>query len=115
MLTVSTLGMTFYGLYAAGAGFVDLVGPRRLELWANLGGMVFGVLLLLGAAFVRVLMPGGLALAIGALLGLQALAIHDAAHLYGGVEPAPQIARGAFAAVLVLLAHVGARHEIRRG
>ena len=52
---------------------------------------MFGGLLALAAAFVRVRLPGGLAFAIGAMLGLQALAVHDAAHLGGGIEP--QLAR----------------------
>ena len=60
----------------------------RLELWAELGLIVFGALLPLAAAFVRVRLPGGLALAIGAMLGLQALAVHDAVRLGGGVTAA---------------------------
>jgi hypothetical protein len=109
MLTVAVLGMAAYGIYAVAAGLLDLFGPLRLEVWADLASMAFGALLVLASAFVRVLVPGGLELAIGALLALQALAIHNAAHLYGVVVPAPQIARGVFAAVLVVLAHTGSR------
>ena len=45
----------------------------------------------------------------GTVLGLQALAIHDAVHLTGQVALAPQIARGVFALALVLLAWQGSR------
>ena len=74
-----------------GRGRILLRGAR-LELWAELGLIVFGVLLVLAAAFVRVRLPGGLAFAIGAMLGLQALAVHDAVHLGTGVRP--QLASG---------------------
>jgi hypothetical protein len=85
-----------------GWAVVDLARGPHLELWAELGLMAFGALLALAAAFVRVRLPGGLAFAIGAMLGLQALAVHDAVHLGGGV--APQMVRGAIAIVLVALA-----------
>ena len=102
MLTAAALGMFGYGVYAIGWAAVDLIRGARLELWAELGMIAFGGLLALAAAFVRVRLPGGLAFAIGAMLGLQALAVHDAAHLGGGV--APQIARASIAIVLVALA-----------
>ncbi len=102
MLTAATLGMLVYGLYSMGWALLDLMRGARLELWAELGLMLFGLLLSLSAAFVRVRLPGGLAFAIGALLGLQALAVHDAVHLATGV--APQIVRGIVAVVLVLMA-----------
>ena len=85
-----------------GWAVADLIRGARLELWAELGLIVFGSLLVLAAAFVRVRLPGGLAFALGAMLGLQALAVHDAVHLGTGV--APQIARGAIVLVLVALA-----------
>lgn len=109
MLTASTIGIAAYGAYAAIAALVDLVGQSRLELWVDLLEVVFGALLVLAAAFVRVGIPGGLALAIGAMLGLQALALHDAAHMYGAVALAPQIARGIFAGTLALLGWWGGR------
>ena len=56
-------------------------------------------LLVLAAAFVRVRMPGGLAVAISAMLALQALAVHTAAHLESGLVP--QIGRGVLAFFLV--------------
>jgi hypothetical protein len=69
------------------------------------------LILLLAAAFVRVVIPGGLALAIGALLGLQALSIYSDFHIAGSVAPAPQLVRAGYALVLVGLAHFGARAE----
>jgi hypothetical protein len=107
MLTAATIGMAGYGVYEVMAGLLDLVTGHRLEIVADLASVVFGVLLVLAAAFVRVRIPGGLLFAVGALLGLQALAIHRAAHLTGVVTPAPQLARGAFAALLVALALAG--------
>ena len=109
MLTIASLGMVAYGVYSVGWALVDLVRGARLELWAELGLIAFGGLLTLAAAFVRVRLPGGLAFAIGAMLGLQALAVHDAVHLGGGI--APQIARGSIAIVLVAMALSG---SIRR-
>ena len=110
MLTIASLGMVAYGVYSAGWAVADLIRGARLELWAELGMMAFGALLTLAAAFVRVRLPGGLAFAIGAMLGLQALAVHDAAHLGGG--GGPQIARVAIALTLIGLAT--AANEQRR-
>ena len=107
MLTVAALGMFVYGVYSIAWAAADLIRGARLELWADLGLMAFGVLLVLAAAFVRVKLPGGLAFAIGAMLGLQALAVHDAVHLGGGV--APQLARASIAIVLVAIALSDAR------
>ena len=106
MLTAASLGMLVYGLYSIGWAAADLIRGARLELWAELGLVAFGALLVLAAAFVRVRLPGGLAFAIGAMLGLQALGVHDAAHLGSGV--APQIARACVAVVLVAMALSGA-------
>jgi hypothetical protein len=105
MLTAAALGMFAYGIYSAGWAVVDLARGARLELWAELGLIVFGALLVLAAAFVRVRLPGGLAFAGGAMLGLQALAVHDAVHLGTGV--APQIVAAIVALALVGLAYVG--------
>jgi hypothetical protein len=107
MLTAAALGMLSYGIYSAGWAAADLARGARLELWAELGLIVFGALLVLAAAFVRVRLPGGIAFAIGAMLGLQALAVHDAAHLGTGVVP--QITRGIVAVTLVGLAFLGNR------
>ena len=111
MLTASTIGIAAYGAYAAIAAVVDLVSQGRLEAWIDLLEIVFGALLVLSAAFVRVAIPGGLALAIGAMLGLQALALHDASHLYRAIALAPQVARGVFAGMLAFLGWLGGRHS----
>src|SRR5580765_5368814 len=105
MLTAAALGMFSYGMYSIGWAVVDLARGARLELWAELGLIVFGGLLMLAAAFVRVRLPGGVAFAIGAMLGLQALAVHDASHLGTGVTP--QIARAVVAIALAGLASAG--------
>lgn len=107
MLTLASLGLAGYGLYSIITGLADLVGPSALEAWANVGSIVLGIALVLAAAFVRVSMPGGLALALAGVLGLQSLALHNAAHLYGGVAPLPQIMRAVFAGLLILLAYLG--------
>ena len=102
MLTIASLGLFVYGLYSAGWAVADLIRGARLEFWAELGAMAFGALLMLAAAFVRVRLPGGLAFAIGAMLGLQALAVHAAVHLGGSI--APQVVRAAIALGLIGLA-----------
>lgn len=109
MLTAASLGMLVYGVWSAGRAVLDLVATRRFEIAADLAALVFGLLLLLAAPLVRVRMPGGLALAIGALLGLQALSLHEAAHRYGEIALVPQLTRGLFALTLVLLACVGGK------
>lgn len=109
MLTAATLAMAGYGGYSVVWGLVDLVFRSRLEALADLGLVAFGLLLLLAAAFVRVLIPGGLALAIGALLGLQALSIHNDLHVAGSLALMPQIVRGTVAVAMIALAMAGAR------
>lgn len=111
MLTIGALGMFAYGVYSVVWVAVDLIGGRRLELWAEGGVAAFGLLLTLSAAFVRVRLPGGLAFAMSALLGLQALAVHNAVHLEIGI-PA-QVARGLLAGALVALAYQGSRQPPR--
>jgi hypothetical protein len=115
MLTLATLGMVGYGIWTAAAAAADLVRGHALEIWASLATLALGGILVIAAALVRVRMPGGLALALGALLGLQALALHASGHASGTIEPAPQIARGVFATLLVLLAYLGDRREQSRG
>jgi hypothetical protein len=115
MLSASTLGMVGYGLYSVVAAVLDLVGAHRLEVLVDLATVFLGLLLLLAAAFVRVLIPGGLALAIAALLGLQALAVHNTPHLWGAFILGPQIVRGVIAAALVALAYVGGRRVGEHG
>ncbi len=112
MLTAAALGMVGYGLYSAGLGLSGLLGFGVLEVWANLGLIVLGLLLALSAAFVRVRLPGGLALALSAMLGLQGLALHNDLHFFGLTRPDMQALRGAFAAALCLLAYVGGRRAV---
>ena len=107
MLTLATLGMAVYGLYSIADGLIDLLGGASLEWWADLWLLVGGTMLLFGAAFVRVSMPGGLALAVGGLLALQSISLHNASHLYGHIVLLPQLARALFAGLLVMLAHLG--------
>jgi hypothetical protein len=115
VLTLATLGLAGYGVAAVGLAVADLLAGSSVELVANLAQIVLGLLLLLSAAFVRVRIPGGLALALSGLLGLQALALHAAAHRYGTVALAPQVALGLFALALVGLALWGSRREGRTG
>ena len=105
MLTAAALGMFSYGLYSVGWALVDLIRGARLEWWADAAIVLFGLLLAIGAAFVRVQLPGGLALAVGAMLGLQALDVHTSSHLRAGL--APQIVKGAIAAILAALGYAG--------
>jgi hypothetical protein len=113
VLTVATLGMFAYGTYSVAWAVSDLVQGGQLELWAELAVIGFGLLLILAAAFVRVRMPGGLAVAIGAMLGLQALAVHNASHLGTGIGL--QIARAVLAFFLVGSAVAGEGTMPRRG
>ncbi len=101
-----------YGLYAIGAGLMDLLGASRLEWQANTAMLVLGLMLVVAGLFVRVRMPGSLALALAALFGLQSLALHNAGHLYGQIAPEPQIARAVFAVTLIALAYFG---KVERG
>jgi hypothetical protein len=114
MLTAATLGFALYGIYSVVAASIDVLVRSRVEVVADLGEIAFGLLLMLSAAFVRVMMPGGLALAIGALLGLQALSIHTDVHLTGSVMIPFQIVRAGIAVVLVGLAYLGALAERER-
>ena len=109
MLTLATLGLAAYAIVAVGTATASLVTGGRLELWAELAQILCGLLLLLSAAFVRVRLPGGLAAAIGALLALQALAVHSAAHFRMGI--APQVVRALVAALLVILGYFGSRRD----
>lgn len=104
MLRAAALGMAIYGLYSIVVGAADVLG---LEWWANLWLVLAGALLLLAAIFVRASMPGSLALAIGGLLGLQSISLHNDPHAYGQLLVIPQAARTLLAGVLVLLAYLG--------
>jgi hypothetical protein len=109
LLSAACLGMAGYAAYSIGEGLFDLFVGHHLEILANLGLVALGLVLLLGAALVRVLVPGGLALALGAMLGLQALALHNDAHWYGGIVLVRQLARGLVAGGLALAAFVGGK------
>ncbi|MGE3955828.1 MAG: hypothetical protein AB7H96_03850 [Vicinamibacterales bacterium] len=113
MLTLASLGMFAYGTYSAIWVVVDLIQGARIEWWAEALILVFGLLLVLAAAFVRVRLPGGLAVAIGAMLALQALEVHTAAHLESGLTP--QVGRAVLAFFLVgsALADDGKRRQAR--
>jgi hypothetical protein len=108
MLSVAVLGLAVYGVYSAGLGLVDLFGVYGLDWWADLALLALGLVLVVGAAFVRLLIPGAFALAAGALLGLQALSFHNDVHFYGRLLVLPQVVRGVTAAGLLLMAHLGA-------
>ncbi len=111
MLTAATLGLAGYGLYALAGALADLIFLTRLELWANLGGAVLGVALLFSAVLVRAGVPGGLLFALGGLLGLQALNLHNSMHLYGSIQVIDEGARAVFGAVLMLLGWLGGKFE----
>ena len=109
MLRVAALGMFLYGLHDVVVGSADLIGAGTLEWWANVWRVLAGAMLTLAAALVRVSMPGGLALAVAALLGLQSISLHNDAHFYGRLDlmVLPQTLRAVFAATLVALAYFG--------
>jgi hypothetical protein len=114
MLTAATLGLAAYGIYSAGLGVMDAFRSPGLDWWADLALIVFGSLLLLSSAFVRVRMPGGLALAVSGMLALQALSLHNDLHFYGAILVGPQVARGIVSVGLATLAYLGARSERQR-
>ncbi len=111
MLTAATLGLAGYGLYAIGDALADLVFRARLELWANLGGALLGMALLFAAVLVRTGIPGGLSFALGGLLGLQALNLHNSMHLHGSVQVVEEVARAIFGGLLMLLGWLGGKQQ----
>jgi len=111
MLTAATLGLATYGVYSAGLGVVDFFRSPGLDWWADLALILLGLLLLLSSAFVRVRMPGGLALALSMLLALQALSLHNDFHFYGDILVLPQVFRGVVAGTLAGLAYFGGKAE----
>jgi len=92
-----------------GLGAYDALFAHRLDLWAGILLVVVGAPLAASSVLVRLVVPGGLALAVGAMLSLQALAIHNDLHWYGRVVVVPQLARGAFAITLAALSLAGGR------
>ena len=107
MLRAAALGMFLYGGYCVIDGLIDFVFAETLEWWANLWGIFSGILLAFGAIFTRISFPGGLALAIGGLLSLQAISLHNEIHLYGQLSKTYQFSQIGFAALLVTLGHYG--------
>ena len=115
MLRAAALGMLVYGVHDVVVGVADLIGSGTLEWWANLWRMLSGGVLALAAALVRVSLPGGLALAVSGLLGLQSISLHNDPHVYGELLLAPQLARAGFSALLVALAYFGWGQDQNRG
>ena len=112
MLTLSVLAMAAYGLGSALWAVVDVARGASLEWWAEAGLVLFGLLLFVSAALVRARVPGGLAAVIGAMLGLQALSVHNAVHL--GYSIRAQVFQGLCALSLVLMADTGARDRTQQ-
>lgn len=107
MLRAAALGMFLYGLHDVVVGSADLIGAGTLEWWANAWRMMAGAMLMFAAVLVRVSMPGGLALAVAALLGLQSISLHNDPHFYGRLLVVPQATRAVFSAILIALAYFG--------
>ena len=107
MLRAAALAMFLYGLHDVVVGSADLVGAGTLEWWADAWRILAGAMLMLAAALVRVSMPGGLALAIAGLLGLQSISLHNDPHFYGRLLLLPQETRAFFSIALVALAYFG--------
>jgi hypothetical protein len=114
MLSAATLGLAAYGVYSAGLGAVDFFRSPGLDWWADLALILLGLLLTLSAAFVRVRMPGGFALALSGLLALQGLSLHNDMHFYGAILVLPQVFRGVIGGTLAALAYFGAKAEADR-
>ena len=107
MLRAAALGMFLYGLHDVVIGVADLLGAGTLEWWANVWRVLAGAMLAFAAVLVRVSMPGGLALAVAALLGLQSISLHNDPHYYGRLLLLPQAMRAIFSITLVTLAYFG--------
>ena len=107
MLRAAALGMFLYGGYSIAIGLIDFIFLEKLEWWANLWIILAGFILSFGAIFTRISFPGGLALAIGGLLGLHAISLHNEIHLHGQLSQNLQLSRLAFAVLLVILGYYG--------
>lgn len=107
MLRAAALGMLLYGLHDVVAGASDLLRGTVPEWWAASWRMLAGGALALAALFVRASVPGGLALAVAGLLGLQSISLHNDPHIYGDLLLWRQALRAAFSAALVALAWLG--------
>ena len=111
MLTVATLGLLGYGLYALGWSILDMIAWSRLEVWADLATAAIALLLVPAAVLVRARVPGGLPLAFAGLLGLQAINLHNSMHLHGEIQVWGESARAVFGAWLMMLSIAGQQKE----
>jgi hypothetical protein len=110
VLTVAAFGMAAYGLHQVGVALDAITRGSTLEGWAAAALIVFGALLIASGIIVRLRVPGALPAALGSLLGLQALALHNAVHLSASPgDIRPHLVRGAIAALLFGLAWAGER------
>ena len=105
MLTFAALAMSLYAVYSMGWAAIDLFRGAQLETWAEVGLIGFGALLAFASIVVRARIPGGLAFTVAALLGLQALDVHNAAHL--DTPLGLQVARAAFGLVVAAAVWIG--------
>ena len=105
VLKLSTLLMSLYGTYSIGWAANDLYQGKQLELWAACTLIGFGLLLGVAALVTNARIPGGLPIAAAALLGLQALDVHNAAHL--GTPLGTQFTRALFSFALLAAAFLG--------
>ncbi len=107
MLRTAAIGMFLYAVYAVVAGIADLLFFDTLEWWANVWGILSGATLALAAVFVRISLPGGLALAIAGLLGLQSISLHNDGHYYNQLLHWTQAVRAGLSVLLIALAWYG--------
>ncbi|MCX6538936.1 MAG: hypothetical protein NT151_08390 [Acidobacteria bacterium] len=111
MLTAATLALLGYALYTVGWSVIDLVVWSRLERWADVATSAIALLLFPAAVLIRARIPGGLPLGFAALLGLQAISLHNSMHLYGEIRVLAESARAAFWSGVMVLALAGQRKE----
>jgi hypothetical protein len=114
VLTTATLALVAYALYALGWGVLDLLWWSTLEVWADLTTMAIGALLVPAAVLVRARIPGGLPLAFAALVGLEAISLHNSMHRHGEIWVAAEALRGVFGLGLMALAWWGQKEEATR-
>ncbi|MEQ1868990.1 MAG: hypothetical protein ABL961_03085 [Vicinamibacterales bacterium] len=111
VLNLSTLLMSLYGTYSMGWAVNDLYQGRQIEAWAEAGMAGFGLLLAIGALIARTGVPGGLPITAAGLLGLQAVDVHNAAHLDTPLWL--QVVRALVSATLLAMAFYGGRPRRR--
>ena len=111
MLTIATLTLVGYALYVIGWNGLDLFLWSTLEVWANLATIAAAALLLPAAVLVRARIPGGLPLAFAALVGVQAISLHNSMHIHGEIWVLGESLRGAFGLLVMALAGHGQRRE----